>query len=73
MLTCRDATDQQQKVCGGLLTKMRERYKASPSDAESLLKIGDAPRDESADVVGHAAWTQLAATVLASDVAILMY
>jgi hypothetical protein len=73
MLACRDATDQERKACCNLLSKTRERYAAAPTDAAALLAIGEAPRDWSIDAVEHAAWTQLAATVLASDVAILMY
>jgi len=73
MLACRDATDHERKSCRGLLLKTRERYAAAPADAASLLAIGEAPRDASIDAVEHAAWTQLAATVLASDVGILMY
>ncbi len=52
---------------------MRERYADAPQDAQLLLAIGDAPRDTQLDPAEHAAWTQVAVTVLASDVAILLY
>ena len=51
----------------------RERYADAEPDAASLLSTGDAPRDASLPAAEHAAWTQMAITVLASDVAILLY
>ena len=50
-----------------------QRYASASDDALALLSIGDAPRDETLDPADHAAWTQLAVTVLASDVAIMLY
>jgi len=38
-----------------------------------LVSYGEAPGNKKLDVVQQAAWTQVAATVLASDVAILLY
>jgi hypothetical protein len=72
-LTCRSAGETEQSACRHLLSQMRERYGAAPDDAAELLSVGDAPRDASIDVVELAAWTQLTITILASDIAILMY
>jgi hypothetical protein len=55
------------------LSQLRERYGAAPFFGAELLSVGDAPRDASIDVVELAAWTQLTITILASDIAILMY
>jgi hypothetical protein len=73
LLACREPTDRESAACTQLLTAMRERYATAEDDALALLAIGDAPRDEQLDAVDHAAWTQLAVTVLASDVAISLY
>ena len=42
-------------------------------EAKALLAIGNAPRDVKLKPVEVAAWTQVAGTVLASDLAILLY
>jgi len=39
----------------------------------ALLTTGDSPRDEKLQAAELAAWSQLSITVLASDVAILLY
>ena len=52
---------------------MRQRYSAARKDALALLAIGDASRDEMLDAAEHAAWTQLSVTMLASDLAIMLY
>jgi hypothetical protein len=52
---------------------LRARYARAPDDARALLAIGDAPRDPSLDALEHAAWAQLVVTVLASDLALLLY
>jgi hypothetical protein len=73
LLSCRDPTDRERTACLKLLEGMRTRYQETPEDAESLLSQGDAPRNDKLDVVEHAAWTQVAVTVLASDIALLLY
>ena len=57
-------------ACFTLLNSLRARYQDAPDDALAYLgeKAGEA--DDPAEL---AAWSQLAATVLASDLAILMY
>ena len=52
---------------------MRARYRDAPEDAEALLSVGDAPRDQDLNDAELAAWAQVVVTVLASDVAILLY
>ena len=66
-------TQEELEACRGLLQSLCHRYHESPQDAEALLKVGDAPLDPSIEQAELAAWSQLATTVLASDVAILLY
>ena len=73
LLACRPPTEVEQAACDGLLRSMRQRYADDAANAEALLSIGEAPRDTSLNPVEHAAWTQVATTVLASDVALLLY
>ncbi len=69
----RDPSGRDRAPCLSLLRAMRARYAAAPRDAEALLSVGAAPRDKSIDAAEHAAWTQVAATMLASDMAITLY
>ena len=48
-------------------------YAAAEKDATKLLETGEVPRDKSLDPTSHAAWTQLSATLLASDLALMMF
>jgi hypothetical protein len=73
MLACRDPSDVERAVCTRFLDTMRKRYAGSEKDALALLAIGEAPRDEMLDPAEHAAWTQLAVIMLASDLAIMLY
>jgi hypothetical protein len=73
LLTHRPASDIERDACLGLLAQAQQRYAQSPADADSFLAIGEAARDRAIDPIEHAAWTQLAMTVLASDIAILLY
>ncbi len=73
LLACRPATPPEQAACLSLLQSMRSRYRDDPSAAAALLAIGDVPRDESLELAEHAAWTQLAVTLLASDLALMLY
>jgi hypothetical protein len=73
LLACRKPTRAERAACLGLLTTMQDRFTTDSEDAISLLSTGDTPRDESLDAAAHAAWTQVAVTVLASDIAILLY
>lgn len=73
LLASRRPTQNESDACLQLLASMKERYAASKADAVALLSQGEASRNESLDPVELAAWTQVAVTVLASDVAILLY
>ncbi|MCH8149171.1 MAG: DUF1553 domain-containing protein [Planctomycetes bacterium] len=73
LLASRKPTDRERAVCEKLLNTLRARYAKTEKDALALLSVGDTPRDQQLDPAAHAAWAQLAITVLASDVAILLY
>jgi len=73
LLGSRKASAVERDACLALLERMKRRYTEQPDDAGALLSIGEAPRDDTHDPAEHAAWTQVAATVLASDVAIRLY
>jgi mono/diheme cytochrome c family protein len=73
LVASRVSSSVEAEVCFDLLSKMKKRYRKDSEDAERLLAIGDTPRDESLNTAKHAAWTQLAATILASDRALLLY
>ena len=73
LLASRSPTDAESTACFGLLSVMRNRFTTSESDALALLSLGEAKRNEALDPAEVAAWTQVAVTVLASDVAILLY
>jgi hypothetical protein len=73
LLASRTPTELELRVCRSLLNTARERYTSAPDDALGLLATGEAKRDEQLDPVEVAAWTQVTSTILASDVAILMY
>ncbi len=73
LLASRPPSEAESSACRSLLESLKARYTGAEQDTRALLAIGETPRDESLDPAEHAAWTQVAATVLASDVAILLY
>lgn len=73
LLASRDASDRELKAVLNLVEVMRQRFAESGEDAQALLAIGDAEQNQDLDSVLHAAWTQAAVAVLASDPAILLY
>ncbi len=73
LLACRVPTDRERQACDALLAFMKQRYDGAEKDAVALLSTGDTPRDETLNAAELAAWAQVAVTVLASDVAILLY
>ena len=73
LLACRAPSATERNACEALLATLRERYAAAKDDALALLAAGESPRDESLVPAEHAAWAQLTITVLASDVALLLY
>ncbi len=73
LVASRKPTDAERSACIELLQSMQARYTADEQDASALLAIGDTPRNQQLNLVEHAAWSQLAITVLASDAAISLY
>ena len=73
LLASRTPTDKERSACEGLLAAMRDRYGNEKAQAIEFLSVGETPRDESLDVIDLAAWSQLTITVLASDIALLLY
>lgn len=73
LLASREPKEIERQACTQLLNQMQARYRASPTDAEALLNLGQAPRDAELDSVEVAAWTQVAVVVLASDITITVY
>ncbi|MDA1140138.1 MAG: PSD1 and planctomycete cytochrome C domain-containing protein [Planctomycetota bacterium] len=73
LLACRKPTEGERSACMNLLQAMRERFAESEKDALAFLSIGDSPRNASLNPTEHASWAQLTTTVLASDVALLLY
>jgi len=73
LLACREPSATERDACAQLLKTMLERYAAAEKDATKLLETGEVPRDKSLDPTSHAAWTQLSATLLASDLALMMF
>ena len=70
LLASRTPNATERAACETLLKKMKDRYKAADADAKQLVASRAAAK---LDPVEHAAWTQVASAVLASDVAILLY
>ena len=73
LLACREPNDAERDACGKLLKSMRNRYESAEKDAIELLDTGEVPRDKSLNTTDHAAWTQMAATALASDLALMLF
>ncbi|MDG1892832.1 MAG: PSD1 and planctomycete cytochrome C domain-containing protein [Verrucomicrobiota bacterium] len=73
LLACRPAQDTERLACLELVEAMRSRFTKHPEDAQKLLSVGALESPPYFPVAEHAAWTQLTATVLASDVAIMQY
>ena len=73
LLACREPNNQERSACNNLLDAMRKRYVNADQDAKDLLNTGEVPRDKSLNPTEHAAWTQVAATVLASDLALMLF
>ena len=73
LLACREPNAAEREACNQLLKTMRARYAAAEKDARDLLNTGEVPRDKSLNSTDHAAWTQMAATVLASDLALMLF
>ena len=73
LIASRAASSNELSACLELVDTMRKRYQAEPKDADSLLSFGQLENTSQLPKIEHAAWTQLTATVLASDASILLY
>ena len=73
LLASRKPTEQERAACRDLLLALQTRYAANEQDARALLSIGDVTPDVKVKITDLAAWSQLTITVLASDVALLLY
>ncbi len=73
LVTCRSPNTAEREAADRLLNEMRARFRQTPTDAAALLSVGDSAANPTLDAVEVATWTQLAATLLASDLAIMMY
>jgi hypothetical protein len=62
--TARGPSAEEVAVLRGLLDAARAYYHDNPGEAERLLGVGLAPRDESLDPVEHAAWAEAARAIL---------
>src|SRR5262249_3098076 len=67
LATSRRPTDQERSVLAGALERLRTQYGADRAAAAKLLAVGESKRNESLDVVEHAAWAGLASLVLNLD------
>ena len=73
LLTSRKPKTGEATALSELLGQAKSRFTKSPEDAKEILSQGLSSKDESLQPAEVAAWTQVAATVLASDPAILLY
>jgi hypothetical protein len=73
LLTSRKPKTAEATALSELLGQAKSRFSKSPEDAKEILSQGLSSKDESLQPAEVAAWTQVAATVLASDPAILLY
>ncbi|WP_395753450.1 PSD1 and planctomycete cytochrome C domain-containing protein [Prosthecobacter sp.] len=69
-VTCREPSGAERALLKAQLGKLREQQAADRAGAEKLLHVGESKRDESLDVVEHAAWTGLCLMLLNLDEAV---
>ena len=55
---------EERSLLANLLKQRRKEFQKNPKAAEDLLAVGISPRDDSLDVIEHAAWTATARAVL---------
>lgn len=72
-LACRAPNERELVICLGLVEQMRERYSQDPQAAQDFVSIGEAPRDPTISAEELAAWSQLTAVVLTSDIGLMLY
>ena len=72
-LACRSPDTHERQTSESLVAAMRKRFTQAPQAAAELLTSGDSPVNQDLNPIEIAAWTQLASTLLASDLAITLY
>ncbi len=60
----RRPTEQEQRTLVAFVARQQELYRGSPEQAEAILEVGLAPRDEQFEPVDVAAWTAVTRVVL---------
>ena len=60
----RPPTEAEFSILNGALRRERAHYKADAAAAQALLAVGESPRNPALPPAEHAAWAQLAATLL---------
>ncbi len=60
----RPATEKELNILVDAVTRERNRYRDHKKAARALVSVGESPRDLSLSVEEHAAWTQIASTIL---------
>jgi hypothetical protein len=73
LLTSRKPKSIEIDALSELLQNSKARYSENPSDALKLMEQGLSAVDQNLHSEEVAAWTQVAATMLASDPALLLY
>ncbi|MED5471870.1 MAG: DUF1553 domain-containing protein [Verrucomicrobiota bacterium] len=63
----REATDEEFKVLKRVLNGQVSAFSADKEKAKSFLSVGESARNESVDMVEHAAWTVIAQIILNMD------
>ncbi len=66
----RPAVPREIEILTRLLEENRSKFQADPESAKTFLSAGESPRDDSIDVIEHAAWTVVAQTILNLDEAL---
>jgi hypothetical protein len=66
-VTCRVPTNRELSVLAQAWAQQRSHYERQPQAIDTLLAIGEAPRDKSLDPLELASWTMLASGVLNLD------
>ncbi len=67
LATSRKPTANELAVLRGLVTQQLAAYRANPTAADALLKVGESALDAKIDKIELAAWTMVASTILNLD------
>lgn len=67
LTTSREPEDAEVRILLDKLRLLEQIFEASPDATKKLLSVGDSQRDESLNLVEHAAWTNLASLLLNLD------